>query len=158
LVGAGVLLGAELRAFLRLARDVEHVLHERLEVVAAGDEVGLAVDLDDDAALLVRAEPRRDLALRRDLSGARGGLDDALLEDDLDGLLHVAAGFHERVLAVAHAGRRTVAELLDLCRSDRSHVISLFRNLRRAGFRERPALRAARRLRPGLPTAGDGGR
>ena len=41
-----------------LLATLEHVLHEALEVVAARDEVRLAVDLDDDAALAVRRDPR----------------------------------------------------------------------------------------------------
>ena len=101
LVGAGALLSPEVAALRRLGGHLDDGLHEALEVVAAGDEVGLAVDLDDDSALAVGGDPRRDLALGRDATGARGGLDDPLLEDDLDGLLHVAVGLDERVLAVA---------------------------------------------------------
>ena len=82
-----------------------------------------------------------DFAFGGDLAGARRGLHEALLQDDLDSLVEVAFGLHERVLAVGHAGRSALAELLDHCGSDRSHGASLLLSGRlvfgRAGSRGR---------------------
>src|ERR1019366_8027425 len=90
-------------------------------VVAAGDEVGLRVDLDNDALLAVVGDPGRDLALCRDAAGAGGRLDDPLLEDHFDSLLHVAVGLDERVLAVGHARLGAVTELFHHRCVDRCH-------------------------------------
>src|SRR5215216_4082302 len=86
---------------------------ERDEVVVAGDEVGVAVDLDEDADLAV--------AVDVGLNGALGGLAAAHLErlvaeadaQQLDGLVDVAVGLLERLLALHHPRARPVAELLD---------------------------------------------
>ena len=80
----------------------------------AGDEVRVAVDLDEHADLGVGVDVG--------LDGALGGLATAELErlvaeahaQQLDGLLDVAVGLAERLLAVHHARARAVAELLHL--------------------------------------------
>jgi hypothetical protein len=51
-----------------------------------------------------------DGTFRRDATGALGGLDDALLHEDLGGLGDVAGGLFERLLAVHHAGARLLTK------------------------------------------------
>ena len=90
------------------------VTRERDEVVVAGDEVGVAVDLDEHAGLAVGVDVG--------LDGALGGLAAAHLEglvaelhaQQLDGGVDVAVRLGERRLAVHHPGARPVAQLLDL--------------------------------------------
>src|SRR3954451_20705968 len=87
---------------------------EGLEVLVAGHEVGVAVDLDEHADLAVGVDVGGD--------GALGGLAAAHLQglvaeadtQQLDGLVEVAVGLRERTLALHHARARPVAELLDL--------------------------------------------
>src|SRR3954451_14290858 len=102
------------------------VARERDEVVVAGDEVGVAVDLDEHADLPVAVDVGRD--------GALGGLAVADLErlvaqadaQQLDGCVHVAAGLRQGVLAVHHAGAGGLPELGDLLGADggRAHFSS----------------------------------
>src|SRR5918995_2836347 len=99
---------------------------ERREVLVAGDEVRVAVDLDQHADLAVGVDVG--------LDGALGGLAAAHLErlvaeahaQELGGRLDIAAGLLERLLAVHHARARAVAELLDLGGRDRggAHLAS----------------------------------
>src|SRR5215207_4230583 len=94
---------------------------ERDEVGGAGHEVGLAVDLDQHADLRVGV----DVALDRPLGGhplaALGGLRLALDPQDLDGLVDVAAGLGQRLLAVHHPRARAVAQGLDVAGGDGGH-------------------------------------
>src|SRR3954453_6655258 len=108
-----VLLGHPLDG--RHGGDVQRdVAREGLEVVVTGDEVGVAVDLDEHADLGVGVDVG--------LHGALGGLAAAHLEglvaeldaQQLDRGVDVAVGLAERVLAVHHARARAVAQLLDL--------------------------------------------
>jgi len=80
------------------------VLNELAEVVGAGDEVGLAVDLDDGAEAAVVVEVGVDEALGGGAFGALGGGGVAFLAEDAFGLLEVAVGLFEGGLAVQHAG------------------------------------------------------
>src|SRR4029077_3819193 len=97
------------------------LLGELPEVLAFGDEVGLAVDLDQHADLWrkVVAQPvevRLDDTLARRPPGALGRLRDALLAEDRERLLDVPAGLLERVLAVHHSCAGHLAKLPDeLC-------------------------------------------
>ena len=89
------------------------VAEQLLEVRGAGDEVGLAVELDEDADLSAGVDVGSDRAL---VGGARGLLGSrchaALAEDD-ERLLHVALGLLQRLQAVAHGGAGLFAEFLD---------------------------------------------
>ena len=81
--------------------------------VGAGDEVGLAVELEQDADLSAGV----DVGAHRALVGGAGGLlgrrgHAALAEHD-EGLFHVALGFLERLEAVAHGGAGLFAEFFD---------------------------------------------
>ena len=114
-------------AHLRRGGDVQRdVAGERDEVLVAGDEVGVAVDLDEHAGLAVGV----DVGLDRALGGlAAAHLERLVAEADaqqLDGGVDVAAGLGQRRLAVHHARAGLVAQLLDLRRGDRgsAHAFS----------------------------------
>src|SRR5215211_3419916 len=114
-----LVLGDVLRAG---GRDLHgHLARELLEVVVAGHEVGLAVDLDEHADLLRRVHVRGDDALGGLALTALGGLGLALDAQDLDGLVHVAVGFLEGLLAVHHPRAGAVAEGLDVLGADLRH-------------------------------------
>src|SRR3954469_389647 len=99
----------------RRCRDVQrHVLGERDEVLVGGDEVGVAVDLDERAELAVGVDVGLDRALGRLTAGELADLVAHLDPDDLDGLVHVAAGLGQRGLAVHHPRAGLVAESLDV--------------------------------------------
>src|SRR5690606_31774232 len=72
------------------------------------------VDLDDGGGAAVRGGSRGDDALGGLALGALGGHLLALLTEDLDGLVEVAAGLLERLLAVHHADAGGLAEALDV--------------------------------------------
>lgn len=77
-----------------------------LELVTLGDEVRLALQLDEDAGGVVVGDDRDHGAV---LGGAALTLGDALLALDperLDGLVDAALGLVQRLLAVHHAGCR----------------------------------------------------
>ena len=70
-----------------------------------------------------------------DAAGLLGGLREALLAQQIDGLLHVAAGLLQRRLAIHHARAGAFAQLLDHLRVDFGHIgILLFRPSSAAGF------------------------
>ena len=89
------------------------------EVVVAGHEVGVAVDLEEHADLAVAV----DVGLDRALGGlAAADLQGLVAEADaqqLDRRVEVAARLGQGVLAVHHPRARAVAELLDLLGADR---------------------------------------
>src|SRR6202008_1097168 len=95
------------------------VARERLEVLVAGHEVGVAVDLDQHADLAAAVDVGGD--------GALGGLAAADLErlvagpdaQEPPGRLDIAPRLGEGVLAVHHARAGAVAQLLDLRGGDR---------------------------------------
>src|SRR5690606_18383215 len=85
-----------------------------LELLALGDEVRLALQLDQDAGGVVVGDDRDHGAV---LGGAALALGDALLALDaerLDGLVDVAVGLVQGLLAVHHAGAGELPELLDV--------------------------------------------
>src|SRR4051794_17869490 len=78
--------------------DVEQPLGELDEVGVLGDEVGLAVQLEQRAVLA------HDDAVRGGALEALADVLGALDAQELDGLVEVAVGLGERLLAVHHAG------------------------------------------------------
>src|SRR5450759_1186718 len=93
-----------------------HVAGEADEVLVVGDEVGVAVDLDQHADLRARVDVGLDRALgRRPLAEI---LDLLALPDpqDLDRLLDVARGLGEGLLAGHHPRARAVAQGLHVLR------------------------------------------
>ena len=90
------------------------VVHQFLEVVGAGDEVALAVDLDQHADLAAGVDVAGDRAFAGGAGGLLGGHGHAALAEHDDGLLHVALGLDQGVLAIHHGSAGLVAELADL--------------------------------------------
>ena len=90
--------------------DLGGLADEGLELVVAGDEVGLGVDLEDRRRCARRLDG--DEALGGDAAGLLGGLREALLAQPVDRGLDVAVGLVEGGLAVHHAGAGLLAQLL----------------------------------------------
>ena len=105
-----------------LDRELGDAGHQFLELVVAGDEIGLGVNLDDDADLAVGRDA--DQALGGDAPGLLGGGREALLAQPVDGLLDVAADFAQRALAIHHARARLLAQLFDQSGGDLCHRCS----------------------------------
>src|SRR6185503_2203103 len=93
---------------------------EVLELLVLGDEIGLAVDLDDRALAVVDGDP--DQALGRGTAGFLGGGGEPLGAEPVDRGLHLAAGLAERLLAIHHAGAGALAQFLHGCGRNLSHV------------------------------------
>ncbi len=89
------------------------VAEQLLEVVGAGDEVGLAVELEEDADLSAGVDVGSDCALIGGAGGLLGSRGHAALAEDDEGVFHVAFGFLEGLEAVAHGGAGLFAEFLD---------------------------------------------
>ncbi len=89
------------------------IADEPLELVGAGDEVRLAVDLDQHADPAAGVDVARDEALAGLPAGLLGGGGEALLAQGGDGLLDVAVGVLEGALAVHEAGAGALAQFLD---------------------------------------------
>jgi len=99
----------------RRRRDVKRDLaREVLEVVVLGDEVGLAINLDEHADLAVGMDVARDDALAGDAFASLRGLCLTLDAQDLDRLVHVAVGLGERLLAVHRSRAGALAQRLDV--------------------------------------------
>src|SRR4051812_28229258 len=116
-----VVLGGQQRVDvgrLLLQHDVEQTVGQLHEVGVLGDEVGLAVELEQRAVLA------DDDAVRGGALEALADVLGALDPQELDGLVVVAVGLGERLLAVHHAGAGGVAETLDVGGGEVSHVLS----------------------------------
>jgi hypothetical protein len=89
------------------------VLEQLLEVVGAGHEVGLAVELDQHADLAAGVDVGADRALVGGAAGLLGSRGHAALAQHNEGVFHVALGFLQGLEAVAHGGAGLFAEFLD---------------------------------------------
>src|SRR5262249_40210700 len=89
------------------------------EQVVTGDEVGLRIDLDHHALLALDREP--DQSLGSDAAALLGRLGETLLAQEIDRLLHVAAGLLQRRLAVHHSRARALTQLFHHLRADIGH-------------------------------------
>ena len=89
------------------------VLREFLEPVTAGDEVGLAVEFEQDADAAAGVDVRHDATFGGDAARllVRGG--HALLAQPRGGFFDATFALLKRLLAVHHTGAGGVAELLD---------------------------------------------
>ena len=99
---------------LRVQRGDLHrdVVHQFLEIVRARHEVGLAVDLHQNAQLGAGMDVAADHALPRRARGLLGRRGDAALAQNDLGFRQVAAGLRQGALAFHHARARALAELL----------------------------------------------
>jgi len=88
------------------------VLHELLEVLGAGDKVGLAIDLDQHADLAARVDIRMDQPILGLPMLLLGGVGQALLSQVLDRPLEVSLGRLEGRLAVHHTGSGHLPEFV----------------------------------------------
>ena len=87
--------------------------HELLEILVAGHEIGLTVDLDQTSGFAVRADERPDQSIGRLAVGFLGGFDDAALAQQRNGFVLVAARVLQGFLHVHHASGCHLAEFLD---------------------------------------------
>ena len=114
----GDLVGRDIAAALARCDVDRDLAGELLEVVVAGDEVGLALDLDQHADLAAGVDVGGDDALARCLARALRGRGLALDSQELDRLVGVAIGLLQRGLAVHHRRARALAQHLDVLRRD----------------------------------------
>ena len=124
-VGAGV--GAGLQGLhvggVLVGHDGGQVLHEALEHLVLGHEVGLGVDLDDDTYTLFCNNSVGN-TLGGHLAGLLGLGGKALLTQPLDSLVLVAVSGGQRLLAVHHAHASHLAQGLYVFRG-KSHLYYL---------------------------------
>jgi len=95
-----------------------HVVAQALEVRRARDEIALAIHLDQHADLPARVDIGAHQPFGRRPLRFLGGRGLALLAQDVDGLLDIAFGFHERIAAGSEARASAVAQFLHQLRGD----------------------------------------
>src|SRR5262249_17451163 len=88
------------------------VAHQLLELVRLGDEVGLAVDLDQHADLAARVDVGPDRPVGGDAGGPFGRLRESLLAQEPERLVEIALRLAERFLTIEEPGARLLAQLL----------------------------------------------
>ena len=106
------------------------IVHQLLEIVGAGHEIGLAVDFHQDAELAAGVDVAADQALLGDARGLLVRGRDATLPQNDFRVAQVAVGLYQGALAVHHAGAGAVAELLYELSGDFGHN---YFNLRKNG-------------------------
>src|SRR3954451_1113944 len=133
-----------------------HLPRELLELVGAGHEVGLAVDLDQHSDLAAGVDVAGHHALRGGAAAALGGRCLPLHAQDLDRLVHVALRLLQGGLGVHDAGARALAQGLDvLCRNSGAQLrapLGIVVGVERAALARRSG--AAGRLGPGAARCG----
>ena len=127
-----------------LRRQRGDLAHHVLELLVAGDEVGLRIDLHHRARLVLGDDT--DKTLGGNAACLVGSLRQALLAQPVDRLLDVALGLGERRLAIHHAGAGLVAQLLHEARGYGGHCSVLMLGNRELG----PLLPTAYSLLPYL--------
>ncbi len=83
------------------------------ELVVLGDEIGLAVDFENAAQLAIGGDVDRHHAFSGDAGRGLAGLVAQLDAQNFFGLVHVAAGFGQRLLAFHHRRVGLLAQFLD---------------------------------------------
>src|SRR4051794_18293727 len=132
---------------------------EGLEVLVAGHEVGVAVDLDQHADLAVGVDVGGDGALGGLAAAHLQGLVTELDAQQLDGGVDVAGRLAECVLALHHARARAVAELLALLGGNRgSGHFSSFSSSLESSPPPSATAPAAPATTPATPFSGPGAR
>src|SRR5579875_3392245 len=89
------------------------VVHEPLELGRLGDEVGLAVHLDEDADLPARVDVGADRTVGGCARRLLRRLGEPALAQQPERALEVAAALRKRLLAVEEAGAGALAQVLD---------------------------------------------
>src|SRR5579885_2546972 len=89
------------------------VVHELLELGCLGDEVGLAVHLDEDADLPARVDVGTDRTVGGRAHRLLRRLGEPPLAQQPERALEVAAALRKRLLAVEQAGAGALAQVLD---------------------------------------------
>ena len=95
---------------------------ESLEIIGLCDEVGLTVDLDDNADGTVFAHIAADDTFCGNAAGLLGCCGKPLLTEIVDRLIHIAFTLGEGLLAVHHTAAGTLAEFLNIFRG--KHILS----------------------------------
>ena len=118
----GVGIGASLQSFhisgVLLGDDHGQVLHQVHESVGLGGEVGLGVHFDHNAHAVHNGSKGN--ALSGNAVSLLGSLGQALLTQPVNGLVHIAIGSLESLLAVHHADVGHFAQFLNVL-SSKSH-------------------------------------
>ena len=96
----------------RVDGQVGDLADERLELIVAGDEIGLGIDLDECRRSALRGDA--DEAFGSRAAGLLRRLRQALLAQPVDRGLHVAGGLGQSRLAIHHACAGNVAKLFNL--------------------------------------------
>ena len=104
-------------------RDAGNVAGHGLKLLVLGQEIGFGIDLDHDTGRSGRCNRHKTLGSRA--AGLLGSLREALLAQPVDCGFHVAAGFHQRVLAVHHACVGLVAQFFHQSGRNHGHLIHL---------------------------------
>ena len=119
-VGAGI--GASLQSLhvggVLLGDDGSQILNKALENLVLGDEVSLGVDLQNHAHAIDNSGIGN--ALSGDLASLLDGSSLALFAQPLNGLVKIAVGLGQSLLAVHHAAVGHLAQLLNIL-SGKSH-------------------------------------
>jgi len=97
------------------------LLAERAEGFVAGDEVGFAIDLHEQAEFAVGLHVADDDAFFRVARGLLAGGGDTFLAQVVHGGIKTAVGFDERLLAVHETGAGDFAEFGDIRSREFSH-------------------------------------
>ena len=92
-----------------------------LELVGAGHEVRLAVDLDQGGRSPVQRNAGHDAAFRSGTPRFATGLRQSSFTQELEGFLCISLGLHQNSFAVHHAGVGLVPKCLDLRRRNLDH-------------------------------------
>ena len=104
--------------------DVENALGEGHVVSVLGNEVRLTVERDDAAAIASLVGGGEHGTFTDFVVTTLGGDFLSLLAKDLNGLVEIAFGFNEGLLAVHHASSSLLAELVDV-RSGNAHGLGM---------------------------------
>ena len=138
-LGAGVLAvlqGLDVCGSVR-SDDLGDILDEIDEQRGLGSEVGLGIDLDDDADAVLDGGVSH--ALGSDAAGLLGGLRQALFTQPLNGLVHIAVILGQCLLAVHHADVGHFTQFLDISSSKCHGYILLYLLFRKNARRTRRA-------------------
>ena len=88
-------------------------MHQLFEFVRLGHEIGLAVHFHQHANLAAHVDVAIHDAFGGDAALLLSGGGQTLFAQEVDGLVHIAARFLQRALAVHHAGARALAQLFN---------------------------------------------